>query len=106
MRITGSSARALQEIMKENRKKIKELCEVAGTYSVAAKLITAETNRPLSVDAIKSWTCSPDSSRARTCPDWAIAALEKKLKNLTSYGNPDRVHRAEYTLIRREFIHD
>ncbi|MGZ3239125.1 MAG: hypothetical protein ACXWJK_01890 [Burkholderiaceae bacterium] len=68
--------------MKENREKIKELCGAAGSYSIAAKLITAETQRSLSVDAIKSWTCNPDSSRARTCPDWAIRALEKKLQNL------------------------
>jgi hypothetical protein len=68
--------------MKENRVKIKQLCETAGTYSIAAKLITSETQRRLSVDAIKSWTCNPDSSRARTCPDWAIIALEKRLQNL------------------------
>jgi len=71
-----------ENYMKHNREKIKQLCETAGTYSIAAKLIAEETERHLSVDAIKSWTCNPDSSRARTCPDWAIQALERKLKNL------------------------
>lgn len=92
--------------MNENRKRIKELCEVTGTYSVVAKLLAEETNRRISVDAIKSWTCSPESSRARTCPNWVIAALEKKLKNSTSHGKSDRNHHVGYTLIRGEFIHD
>ncbi|HEY8102813.1 MAG TPA: hypothetical protein VIF82_18900 [Burkholderiaceae bacterium] len=74
--------------MKENREKIKELCEAAGTYSIAAKLITEETKRRLSVDAIKSWACNPNSTRARTCPDWAIKALEKKLQNLSHIEKP------------------
>jgi hypothetical protein len=66
--------------MNENRVKIKALCEAAGSYTVAAKLIADEMQRSLSVDAIKSWTCNPNSSRARRCPDWAITALEKKLQ--------------------------
>jgi hypothetical protein len=76
--------------MNENREKIKELCEAAGSYSIAAKLIAAETQRRLSVDAIKSWTCNPRSTRARTCPDWAIQALEKKLQILSFPDNPNR----------------
>jgi hypothetical protein len=63
-----------------NRIKIKELCAAAGSYSIAAKLITDETQRSLSLDTIKSWTCNPESRRARTCPDWAISALEKLLQ--------------------------
>jgi hypothetical protein len=68
----------------QNRQKMKVLCSVAGSYPVAAKLIVAESKRRLSVDTIKSWTCNAESSRARTCPDWAINALEKKLKSLSS----------------------
>jgi hypothetical protein len=71
----------------ENRQKMKALCGVAGSYPVAAKLIVAETKRRLSVDAIKSWTCNAQSSRARTCPNWAIEALERKLQSLNDSKN-------------------
>lgn len=63
-----------------NRERMKELCALAGSYPAAAALIEEETKRPLSVDAIKSWTCDPAAKRARTCPDWAVDVLEKRLK--------------------------
>ncbi|OYO32450.1 hypothetical protein CD932_05895 [Janthinobacterium sp. PC23-8] len=59
---------------------MKELCALAGSYSAAAALIQEETRRPLSVDAIKSWTCDPTAKRARTCPDWAIEVLERRFR--------------------------
>lgn len=65
--------------MDDNRQRMKYLCAEAGSYLVAAELIAAATERPLSVDAIKSWTCDPEAKRARTCPAWAIAVLEKEL---------------------------
>ena len=58
---------------------MKALALHAGSYSAAAKLIAADTKRPLSIDAIKSWTCDPGTLRSRTCPDWAIEALERRL---------------------------
>jgi len=61
---------------------MKELCALAGSYPAAAAIIQAETKRPLSVDAIKSWTCDPDTKRARTCPDWAVEVLETGLKKM------------------------
>lgn len=61
---------------------MKELCAAAGSYPAAAALITEETKRPLSVDAIKSWTCDPTTKRARPCPDWAIEALQNKLRKV------------------------
>jgi hypothetical protein len=63
-----------------NRERMKALCLLAGSYPAAAALIKEETKRPLSVDAIKSWTCDPSAKRARTCPDWAIDVLNKRLK--------------------------
>lgn len=63
-----------------NRKKFKDLCQLAGSYSSAAQLIAIQTQRPLSVDSIKAWTCNPSTSRSRPCPDWAIYALERRLK--------------------------
>lgn len=59
---------------------MKELCETAGSYPAAAALIATVTRRPLSVDAIKSWTCDPATKRARPCPDWAIDALKNILE--------------------------
>ena len=63
----------------KNRERMKALAARAGSYPEAARLIAEETRRPLSTDAIKSWTCDPSIVRARTCPDWAIEALERKL---------------------------
>lgn len=65
---------------------MKALAVRAGSYSEAAKLIAAETKRPLSTDAVKSWTCDPSTMRARTCPDWAIEALERTLKEKTKHA--------------------
>jgi predicted urease superfamily metal-dependent hydrolase len=65
--------------MMDNRERMKHLCARAGSYPAAAALIQKATQRPLSVDAIKSWTCDAAAKRARTCPDWAIEVLEKKL---------------------------
>jgi hypothetical protein len=63
-----------------NREKMKDLCAAAGSYQDAARLITEQSKgRPLSVDAIKSWTCSEGTKRARACPDWAIDALSTAL---------------------------
>ncbi|WP_255344229.1 hypothetical protein [Herbaspirillum sp. RV1423] len=64
----------------DNRERMKNLCTLAGSYPAAAALIQEETQRPLSVDAIKSWTCDPAAKRARTCPDWAVEVLENRLK--------------------------
>ena len=61
---------------------MRALCELAGSQAEAAALIAKHTRRPCSVSAIKSWTCSPDSTRARTCHEWAVEALEKELKKL------------------------
>ncbi|MGY6259001.1 hypothetical protein [Caballeronia zhejiangensis] len=65
-----------------NRDRMRALCELAGSQAEAAALIAKHTRRPCSVSAIKSWTCSPDSTRARTCHEWAVEALEKELKKL------------------------
>jgi len=71
----------------EKRRRMKELCGAIGSYPIAAKLIAAEAQRRLSVDTIKSWTCNAETSRARTCPDWAIAILEKKVQSLDAGKN-------------------
>jgi len=61
---------------------MRQLCELAGSQSEAARLIAAQTMRPCSVEAVKSWTCGAKTSRARTCHDWAILALETRLKEM------------------------
>lgn len=66
----------------DNRTRMRELCALAGSQSEAARLISKHTRRPCSVEAIKSWTCDPGTTRARTCHDWAVEALERELTNL------------------------
>ena len=65
-----------------NRERMRRLCELAGSYKEAAKLIAEQTMRPCSEDSIKSWTCDSQATRARTCHDWAVLALETRLKVL------------------------
>lgn len=65
-----------------NRTKMKALCRLAGSYSAAARRIACQTQRPLSVESIKAWTCDPAITRARPCPDWAVKALERNLKRV------------------------
>lgn len=69
-----------EPLIRSNRDKMKELCRAAGSYAAAADLISRQTQRPLSVDSIKAWTCDPLKKRARPCPDWAIKALERYLR--------------------------
>ena len=66
----------------DNRTRMRELCALAGSQSEAARLITRHTRRPCSVEAVKSWTCDPETTRARTCHDWAVEALERELNNI------------------------
>lgn len=66
----------------DNRERMRQLCEIAGSYAEAAQHITEQTMRPCSREAVKSWTCDPKTSRARTCHDWAVLALETRLKVL------------------------
>lgn len=70
-------------VIDANRMKLILLCRVAGSYLAAAQLIAKQTQRPLSVDSIKAWTCSPVTKRSRPCPDWAVIALERSLKRFT-----------------------
>lgn len=66
----------------ENRERMRKLCELAGSYSEAASLISEHAVRSCSKESIKAWTCNPGTSRARTCHDWAVQALESRLKFL------------------------
>lgn len=66
----------------DNRTKFKALCKIAGSYPKAAEMIATQTEVPLSLDTVKSWTCKETTTRARPCPDWAVNALEKRLKAL------------------------
>jgi hypothetical protein len=66
----------------DNRTRMRELCALAGSQGEAARLIAKQTSRPCSLNAVKSWTCDPETSRARTCHDWAVEALEKALNKL------------------------
>lgn len=66
-----------------NQDKFRELYLAAGiTQKKAAQLIAEQTMRPCSVRTVRAWLADPDLPSARPCPDWALLALETKLKVL------------------------
>lgn len=52
------------------------------TQTAAAKLIADQTMRPCSLRTVQAWLADPEKPSARPCPDWAILALETKLRVL------------------------
>ena len=66
-----------------NQEKFQSLCEKANiTQGRAAELIAEQTMRPCSVRTVRAWLADPKLPSARPCPDWAVLALETKLKVL------------------------
>lgn len=64
-----------------NRDKLLDLMARANiTRERAAQAIADETKRPCSWRAIQSWIADPELTSARPCPDWAINALEARLR--------------------------
>lgn len=49
------------------------------TQAESARLIAKQTQRPCSERTVRSWLNDPTKLSARPCPDWAVAALQKKL---------------------------
>lgn len=75
-----SQSEELQSIPKDNRQAMRYLCAKLDNYSMAAALIERQSNgRPCTIDSIKSWTCDENSTRARSCPEWAVEALKREL---------------------------
>jgi len=66
-----------------NQKKFRDLCQKAEiTQEKAAQLIAEQTMRPCSLRTVRAWLADPKLPSARPCPDWALLALETKLKVL------------------------
>lgn len=64
-----------------NREKLIELINSHDiTRKQVANFIEVETKRPCSWRAVQSWVADPDKVSARTCPDWAIDALQSALQ--------------------------
>jgi hypothetical protein len=64
-----------------NQDKLRDLCSRAAiTQEDAANLIAEHTKRPCSVRSVRAWLADPSKTSARPCPDWAVLALESKLK--------------------------
>jgi len=62
------------------KEKLLWLIEQSGvTQARAAELIAQETKRPCSVRSVRAWLAASDKSSARTCPAWAVIALEARL---------------------------
>jgi hypothetical protein len=64
----------------DNRARYQKLLDEHGlTQADSAALICEYTRRPCSVRAVRSWVNDPEKPSSRTCPDWAVDALEKAL---------------------------
>lgn len=64
-----------------NQKRFMRLRLQAGiTQTEAAAYIAEHTHRPCSLRTVQAWECPWDKASARPCPEWAVAALEAKLK--------------------------
>lgn len=50
------------------------------TQAQAAELIAQETKRPCSVRSVRAWLTDSKKISARPCPEWAINALESRLR--------------------------
>lgn len=65
-----------------NQEKFRKLCaDGNATQEEAARLIAEQTMRPCSVRTVRAWLADAEkTSSARPCPDWALLALETKLR--------------------------
>ncbi|EMA2592567.1 hypothetical protein [Pseudomonas aeruginosa] len=52
------------------------------TQAEAAKMIAEETKRPCSVRSVRAWLAEAELQSARPCPEWAVQALESRLRTL------------------------
>jgi hypothetical protein len=85
--------------MKTNQEKFRALCEQASiTQKRAAEWITEQNMRPFEdrvgevvtefstlpcvARTVRQWLADPELPSARNCPDWAVAALEARLRFL------------------------
>lgn len=80
-----------------HRKRLHALIEESGIVQrEAAQLIADQTMRPCSLRSISSWLAGPESpSNARPCPEWAVHALETKLKARLARQNKALAARVE-----------
>jgi DNA-binding XRE family transcriptional regulator len=66
-----------------NQEKFLALRAQAGiTQTEAAKCIADQTMRPCALRTVQAWEAPKGKPSARPCPDWAITALEARLKVL------------------------
>lgn len=66
-----------------NREKFLALLADAGITQVqSAELIAAQTQRPCSARTVRAWLAADDTPSSRPCPDWAVEALEKRVKKV------------------------
>lgn len=64
-----------------NQEKLRNLLAKGSvTQTEAAALIAEETKRPCSVRSVRAWLADASLPSSRTCPDWALQALEARLK--------------------------
>lgn len=66
-----------------NREALRSLIDRASiSQGMAAEYIAKETKVPCSERSVRSWLADTALVSARPCPDWALEALERKLRRL------------------------
>jgi hypothetical protein len=66
-----------------NHKSLADLIQAAKiTRKEAALYIADETKRPCSLRSVQSWLANTETPSARPCPEWAVSALESRLRLL------------------------
>ena len=73
----------LKNRIMNNRDKFKSLLELHNiSQARGAELLCIQTQRPCSVRTVRSWLNESSKPSSRPCPDWAVTALEKALKEV------------------------
>lgn len=68
--------------MTNQEKYLALLAESRVSQVESATLIAVQTQRPCSPRTVRAWLASAEVPSARHCPDWAVEALERRLKKL------------------------
>jgi hypothetical protein len=79
---TGAYINSLHDSMTNRDRYLQLLALSKITQVESANLIAAQIQRPCAPRTVRAWLATPGSASARPCPDWAVEALERRLKAL------------------------
>lgn len=70
----------------ERERNQQEFRAILSTYSItqaqAAELITRETGQKVGTRKVPTWLADLETPSSRSCPNWAITALNKRIQRL------------------------